>query len=262
MVASSLIAFVVMRVSKKAWHVIILSNSKQAFDIVINSGLTNVTKNQKLLKIADFDLSWHLIAAVRNGASPEDLETTNECDQTSLLAPSRFRRLVRLSDRPIMSPLKLTECTIWRHSIYIYPLFVGTLPLRLELATCPPHLKFSERLRSWMTEPHSDKLCSMQQGRTLALELQNIPSETGTDATELSNLRWSPNQATEFGGSSLNGKSSESMGFFSITSCRGFPVIVRSFNVISSAIYFLLAPLLHPDPNKNASRVKKRANRS
>ncbi|KAI9907949.1 hypothetical protein PsorP6_003111 [Peronosclerospora sorghi] len=57
---------------------------------------------EKLLKIADFGLSVHLIAAVSSGASPE--KTTDESDRTNLLALSRLRRLVRLSDRPIMSP--------------------------------------------------------------------------------------------------------------------------------------------------------------
>lgn len=131
-----------------------------------------------VLKIADFGLSAHFIAAVSNSAQDDSsssllLARSNsfqllEMDQDSVMTPARFRRLNSIVGSPhYVAPEVLQnarygyegrKADMWSIGVILYGLLVGNLPFGKELQTCPRYLKFCEWIRSLPSDSLTGKL--------------------------------------------------------------------------------------------------------
>lgn len=129
-----------------------------------------------VLKIADFGLSAHFIAAVSSSAQDESmlLARSNsfqvlDMDQdTGVMTPARFRRLNSIVGSPhYVAPEVLQnarygydgrKADMWSIGVILYGLLVGNLPFGKDLATCARYLKFCEWLRSLPSDALSGKL--------------------------------------------------------------------------------------------------------
>ncbi|OWZ15208.1 CAMK/CAMKL protein kinase [Phytophthora megakarya] len=242
-----------------------------------------------VLKIADFGLSAHFIAAVSSGASTDDHDNNGDSGITNLLAPSRFRRLNSIVGSPhYVAPEVLQnarygydgrKADMWSSGVILYGLLVGTLPFGRDLSTCPRYLKFGEWLRSLPVDPHTGKLMF-----DTNLFVTGSPSSAKQQLPEMppthpsfhatppmlglmlngSNMLWNQNQATGSGSPSANGNSpfssdanmlkSGAAGAGGVQPRRSvaFPTWFFPSTLFPSAV-FLLASLLHPDPNKRIS---------
>uniref|UniRef100_K3WVB6 non-specific serine/threonine protein kinase n=1 Tax=Globisporangium ultimum (strain ATCC 200006 / CBS 805.95 / DAOM BR144) TaxID=431595 RepID=K3WVB6_GLOUD len=129
-----------------------------------------------VLKIADFGLSAHFIAAVSGSAQDDSslmaLGSSNyqpEMDgESGIMTPARFRRLNSIVGSPhYVAPEVLQnarygyegrKADMWSIGVILYGLLVGNLPFGKELPTCPRYLKFCEWIRSLPCEPLTGKL--------------------------------------------------------------------------------------------------------
>lgn len=130
-----------------------------------------------VLKIADFGLSAHFIAAVSGSAQddPSSLLLSRsgfqaEMDQDSggVMMPARFRRLNSIVGSPhYVAPEVLQnarygyegrKADMWSIGVILYGLLVGNLPFGKELPTCARYLKFCEWIRSIPSEALTGKL--------------------------------------------------------------------------------------------------------
>lgn len=129
-----------------------------------------------VLKIADFGLSAHFIAAVSGSAQDDSslLLSRNgfqaEMDQDSggVMTPARFRRLNSIVGSPhYVAPEVLQnarygyegrKADMWSIGVILYGLLVGNLPFGKELPTCARYLKFCEWIRSLPSESLTGKL--------------------------------------------------------------------------------------------------------
>ncbi|KAI9983511.1 hypothetical protein PInf_007542 [Phytophthora infestans] len=222
-----------------------------------------------VLKIADFGLSAHFIAA--SGI-------------TNLMAPSRFRRLNSIVGSPhYVAPEVLQnarygydgrKADMWSSGVILYGLLVGTLPFGRELATCPRYLKFGEWLRSLPCDPHTGKLLFdanlFQTGSSSAsVQQPEMPSFHATPPMlglmlNSSTMLWSQNQAAGSCSPSASGNSpfasdanllkSGAAGAGGVQSRRSVAFPTWFFPaILSPHAVFLLASLLHPDPSKRIS---------
>lgn len=157
-----------------------------------------------VLKIADFGLSAHFIAAVSGSAQDESsllsLGTSSsssssyqpEMDGDSgIMTPARFRRLNSIVGSPhYVAPEVLQnarygyegqKADMWSIGVILYGLLVGNLPFGKELPTCPRYLKFCEWIRSLPCEPLTGKLAFemdiFNPGPTRILGGANSPSQ-------------------------------------------------------------------------------------
>lgn len=242
-----------------------------------------------VLKIADFGLSAHFIAAVSSGASSEAPDN-NDDGLTNLMAPSRFRRLNSIVGSPhYVAPEVLQnarygydgrKADMWSSGVILYGLLVGTLPFGRDLATCPRYLKFGEWLRSLPTDPHTGKLLfepSLFQaggGASSVSSKQQLPEMPATHPSfhatppmlglmlNGSNMLWNQNQAAGSCSPSSGGNSpfatdsamlkGATVGGVQARRPVAFPTWFFPSSLSPNAV-FLLASLLHPDPNKRIS---------
>ncbi|RLN65795.1 hypothetical protein BBJ29_003688 [Phytophthora kernoviae] len=242
-----------------------------------------------VLKIADFGLSAHFIAAVSSGAS-EVNDDNNDSGLTNLMAPSRFRRLNSIVGSPhYVAPEVLQnarygydgrKADMWSIGVILYGLLVGTLPFGRDLATCPRYLKFGEWLRSLPSDPHTGKLmfdASLFQtgsGSSSCLGKQQLPEMPPTHPNfhatppmlglmlNGSNMLWNQNQAAGSCSPSSGGNSpfSTDAAMLKGATVGGVqsrrPVAFPTWffpTTLSPNSAFLLASLLHPDPSKRIS---------
>ncbi|KAH7467165.1 hypothetical protein PRIC1_011211 [Phytophthora ramorum] len=232
-----------------------------------------------VLKIADFGLSAHFIAAVSSGADQDN-------NGTNLMAPSRFRRLNSIVGSPhYVAPEVLQnarygydgrKADMWSSGVILYGLLVGALPFGRDLATCPRYLKFGEWLRSLPTDPHTGKLLfdanlfQVGGGSTGSSELS--PAHPSFHATPPmlglmlngSNMLWSQSQAAGACSPSAGGTSPFSSdasmlkagaaGAGGVQPRRSVAFPTWLFpSTLSPHAVFLLASLLHSDPSKRIS---------
>ncbi|TDH72766.1 hypothetical protein CCR75_002535 [Bremia lactucae] len=234
-----------------------------------------------VLKIADFGLSAHYIAAVSSGTSGEDREHHSETTlSTGVVAPSRFRRLNSMVGSPhYVAPEVLSnarygydgrKADMWSIGVILYGLLVGSLPFGRELTTCPRYLKFSEWLRSLPCDSHTNKLVydsnSYQSGSPTSLSKSQVPDMALTYSTisasralmrNNSNCISNTNSNVGWCSSLASGTTSSSLGpegSNGVTNRRSVVFPTWFFPVtLSPRAAFLLASLLHPDPNKRIS---------
>ncbi|CAH0492094.1 unnamed protein product [Peronospora farinosa] len=243
-----------------------------------------------VLKIADFGLSAHFIAAVSSGASAEDHDNNGESGITNLMAPSRFRRLNSIVGSPhYVAPEVLQnarygydgrKADMWSSGVILYGLLVGTLPFGRDLVTCSRYLKFTEWLRSLPVDPHTGKLLldvnAFHAGGNTSNSKQQLPEMSTAHSSyhatspmlglmlNSSNMLWSQNQATGSCSPSASGNSplspdasmmkSGSAGAGGVLPRRSVAFPTWFFpSTLSPLAAFLLTSLLHPDPNKRIS---------
>ncbi|KAG7396367.1 hypothetical protein PHYBOEH_002348 [Phytophthora boehmeriae] len=239
-----------------------------------------------VLKIADFGLSAHFIAAVSSGAS-EASDDNNDSGLANLMAPSRFRRLNSIVGSPhYVAPEVLQnarygydgrKADMWSIGVILYGLLVGTLPFGRDMATCPRYLKFGEWLRSLPSDLHTGKLVFdasiFQNGASLSLGKQQLPEMPPTHPNfhatppmlglmlNSSNMLWNQNQAAGSCSPSSSGNSPFStdammkgatVGGVQPRRSVAFPTWFFPTTLSPNAV-FLLASLLHPDPSKRIS---------
>ncbi|CEG47120.1 camk camkl protein kinase [Plasmopara halstedii] len=241
-----------------------------------------------VLKIADFGLSAHFIAAVSSGASADE-DNNDDSGLTNLMAPSGLRRLNSIVGSPhYVAPEVLQnarygydgrKADMWSSGVILYGLLVGTLPFGRDLATCPRYLKFSEWLRSLPCDSHTGKLTfdsqlfqaagNLSTSKQQLLELSthpNFPPASAMRGLILNGSQklWNQNQAIGScsPSASCNGPiladakafKSVAVGASTVQSRRSVAFPTWLFpSTLSPSAAFLLASLLHSDPNKRIS---------
>jgi serine/threonine protein kinase len=139
-----------------------------------------------VLKIADFGLSAHFIAAVSSGGAAAGVgvgssSSADDCDDAALpeldddemvasfmVPAARFRRLNSIVGSPhYVAPEVLQnarygydgrKADMWSAGVILYGLLAGSLPFGKDLPTCPRYLKFCEWIRSLPCDPQTGKL--------------------------------------------------------------------------------------------------------
>ncbi|GLE01584.1 hypothetical protein PINS_up010414 [Pythium insidiosum] len=162
-----------------------------------------------VLKIADFGLSAHFIAAVSSGgAAALSDESSNDSfrsgqpeldddDDAQIVMPvTRFRRLNSVVGSPhYVAPEILQnsrygydgrKADMWSIGVILYSLLAGSLPFGKDLQTCPRYLKFCEWIRSLPSDPQTGKLtydATLYQ-HTPALRIATPPAQSATATSE------------------------------------------------------------------------------
>lgn len=158
-----------------------------------------------VLKIADFGLSAHFIAAVSSGADDGRSDVLPELDDddaigrstsSSIMIPAaaRFRRLNSIVGSPhYVAPEILQnarygydgrKADMWSVGVILYGLLAGSLPFGKELPTCPRYLKFCEWIRSLPCDPQTGKLVfdtSIYQSTAAPVRIPSTPVDATTD---------------------------------------------------------------------------------
>lgn len=245
-----------------------------------------------VLKIADFGLSAHFIAAVSgntqsDSASALELLPESEDSAASVLTPLHFRRLNSMVGSPhYVAPEVLQnarygydgrKADMWSVGVILYGLLAGSLPFGKDYSTCPRYLKFCEWIRSLPYDAHTGKLMfehelfappnshsaintSVGGASPISESFTRLPQVHPCNNQQQlmpSNALLRPLPTEQCSGNGPLWRSSSASQLLGAGPRRGsrvvsFPSWLFPANLSAPAVY-LLSSLLHPDPSRRFS---------